>query len=540
MPWKQDYRSDRFTGLVTALLILFAVFPLFSEDFSGRIILEKTNFVVGEEFPLSILVPGAAPLMLSIETPKIPGGIRLLKGPYMRPGKSGTVVNYYFRIEKPGRYVLGSFALKTALATGYTPPVFIKAGKNDFQLSGIDDVPPNVKWAVPIKTYYPGEIIPMMFVVENLEYDDLSLESSIYSNNSGIVRHSSRYGVKEEKTVLQKNILTGSIYDILYHNHIFIPVFPGTVPLPAAEIFLSKDGKSYGTFLPEKKIVITPVPSRIRETGAIGDFESNYTLSGDLLHHDEIIVVKRVLEGSGNFYAINVPAPYTNKPELVEINLLKENLTAVPSGQWFDGTLTVRFSLKLKKSVKNKINESVILTVPDMTVMKIRDEFGDNRRYDFYTLKGGTEKINLTSSKREFMYPEESVTEALEAETDFSVILIISGILIIFTAAFIYGLKNRNRFAVVSAIVFIAVSITVFTIYIFNEKEVYGIISSDSEFAGIYTVPDENSSIKYSASAIDGNMRVSVKGSSKGYYLVELSDGGEGWIKKEYIRLENE
>ncbi len=141
----------------------------------------------------------------------------------------------------------------------------------------------------------------MMFVVENLEYDDLSLESSIYSNNSGIVRHSSRNGEKEEKTVLQKNILTGSIYDILYHNHIFIPVFPGTVPLPGAEIFLSKDGKSYGTYLPEKKIVITPVPSRIQETGAIGDFESNYTLSGEMLHSDEIIVVKRVLEGRGNF-----------------------------------------------------------------------------------------------------------------------------------------------------------------------------------------------------------------------------------------------
>ncbi len=115
MPWKQDYRSDRFTGLVAAFLIFFAVFPLFSEDFSGRIILEKTNFVVGEEFSLSILVPGAAPLMLSIETPKIPGGIRLLKGPYMRPGKSGTVVDYYFRIENPDVMFSAVFHLKQQL-----------------------------------------------------------------------------------------------------------------------------------------------------------------------------------------------------------------------------------------------------------------------------------------------------------------------------------------------------------------------------------------------------------------------------------------
>ncbi len=142
------------------------------------------------------------------------------------------------------------------------------------------------------------------------------------------------------------------------------------------------------------------------------------------------------------FYAVNVPSPYTNKPELVEINLLKENLTAVPSGQWFDGTLTVRFSLKAEN--KKDINESAILTVPDMTVMRIRDEFGDNRRYDFYTLKGGSEKINLTSIKREFLYPEETGQDVSGSEPGFSRILIISAILIIFTAALIFGLKKQK------------------------------------------------------------------------------------------------
>ena len=177
MSGERVYKRAKYTRLVVCIFLFLTVLSLFSEDFSGRIILEKTVFVVGEEFPLQILVPGTAPLMLSVETPKIPAGLRLLKGPYMRPGKSGTVVDYYFRVEKPGRYVLGSFSLKTAVKSGFTPPVFIKAGLKDSQLNGIDDVPPNVKWAVPLRTYYPGEIIPIMFVVENLESPDISLES---------------------------------------------------------------------------------------------------------------------------------------------------------------------------------------------------------------------------------------------------------------------------------------------------------------------------------------------------------------------------
>ncbi len=538
MARKRGYRSGIYLRLVIAVLIFFTVFSLSGEEFTGRIILEKTNFVVGEEFSLSILVPGAAPLMLSVETPKLPGGIRLLKGPYMRPGKSGTVVDYYFRIEKPGRYVIGSFTLKTAVKTGYTLPVYIKAGKNDFQLSGIDNVPPNIKWAVPMKTYYPGEIIPLIFVVENLESPDINLESSIYSNNSGIVSRTSRNGEKEEQTVLKKNILTGNIYDILYHNHIFIPVFPGTVPLPGAEVFISKNEKSYNTFLPEKNIVITPVPSRIRETGAIGNFTSDYSLSNTLLHMDEIIVVKRVIRGTGNFYFIDVPLPYTDKPDLVEVNMLKKNLSAVPAGKWFNGSLTVRFSIKLKKSVLRDIDEPVNVTVPDMTVMRINEEHGDNRRFEFYTLKGGVEKIDLTSLKREFAYPEIYTNKSLNPDT--VIILTASSMIIVLSAVLVFGIRKKNRYLAAAAFLIIAV-IAVFTaIVIFKEKEVYGIISPDPDFAGVYTVPEENSTVKYSGSSIKKELKVPVRGSYRNYYLIEMSDGGEGWIKKDNIRLENE
>ena len=538
MPGKREYRTGKYSRLVVFVFLFFTVSSLFSEDFSGRIILEKTAFVVGEEFPLQILVPGTAPLMLSIETPKIPAGLRLLKGPYMRPGKSGTVVDYYFRVEKPGRYVLGSFTLKTAMKTGHTLPVFIKAGKNDSQLNGIADVPPNVKWAVPMKTYYPGEIIPIMFVVENLESPEISLETSIFNNNSGIVSRTSRNGTKEEKTVIKKNIMTGSLYDILYHNHIFIPVFPGSLPLPGAEVFISRNGTSFNTYLPEKKIVITPVPSRIKETNAIGSFESDYTLSNNMLHKDEIIIIKRVIEGTGNFYAVNVPVPYTDKPELVEINLLKENLSAVPDGQWFTGTLTVRFSLKLKKSVRKIPGEALKVTVPDMTVMRIHSEHGDDRRFEFYTLKGGFENIDIKSENRG------SDSSAASAEKDhpadgFSLPLFYA-VLAAAAAVLVFSIKRGKKSFSALAAVFIIIIILLYFVSIFKENKVYGIISTNSQFNGIYTVPDENSSIKYSAESVPKKLRVQIIGDSQDYYLIIMPDGGDGWIKKDNIRLEDE
>ena len=538
MSCKRGCGTEKYSRLVVVLFLFITTFSIFSEDFSGRIILEKTTFVVGEEFPFQILVPGAAPLMLSVESPKIPDGLRLLKGPYMRPGKSGTVVDYYFRVEKPGRYVIGSFILKTAVKTGHTPPVFIKAGKNDFQLNGIDSVPPNVRWAVPMKTYYPGEIIPLTFVVENLESPEISLESSIFSNNSGIVSRTSRYGDKEEKTVITKSIMTGNIYDVVYHNHIFIPVFPGSVPLPGAEVFISRNGTSFNTYLPEKKIMITPVPSRIKETGAIGTFKSDYTVSKKKLERDEIIVIKRVIEGTGNFYAVDVPLPYTDKPEFVEINLLKENLSAVPDGEWFTGSLTVRFSLKLKTQGRKIQDGPLKVTVPDMPVMRIHSEHGDDRRFDFYTLKGGVENIDIISEAREISSSESDDKTASSGKSVvisfFSVFLAAAAIVLIFF------LRKRKKYLSAVTAVFIIIILVMFYLYIFQETGVYGIITPDSHFNGIYTVPDENSSLKYSAASVKKETRVPVIGSSQDYYLIEMPDGGEGWIKKDNIRLENE
>ena len=530
--------SGKYTGLVIILLTLLTVSSLFSEDFSGRIILEKTSFIVGEEFSLSILVPGAAPLMLSVETPKIPAGIRLLKGPYMRPGKSGTVVDYYFRVEKQGRYLLGSFTLKTAIKTGYTPPVFIKAGKSNFQLSGIDDIPPSVKWAFPVKTYYPGEIIPLMFVVENLESDDISLESSIYNNNSGIVNRISKNGNKEEKTILTKNIMTGSIYDIIFHDHIFIPVIPGNISLPGAEVFLSRDEKSYSTFLPEKKIVITPVPSKISSSAAIGSFTADYSVSDTILHDDGILIIKTVLEGTGNFYAVTIPTPYTDKPGIIEIAKIKENISVVPDGRWFTGSLTVRFSMKLAESVKDDFTDTVQLTIPDMTVMKIGEEHGEQRGYEFYTLPGSSEKVTITSERDVFTYP--NLYTENETGADLIVISLAAAVLILASFAAIFGVKNKHKYISAAALILIALILIFLFIYIFKENEEYGIILSNSQSPDIYTVPEKNSSIKYSGSRISEGLRVPVKGSYQDYLLIEMPDGGEGWIKKDNIRLEDE
>ena len=527
----------KFIGLVMISLIFFTSTSLFAEDFTGKIILEKTGFVVGEEFSLSILVPGIAPLMLSVEPPLIPGGIRLLKGPYMRPGKSGTVIDYYFKVEKPGRYLLGSYTLKSARKTGYTPPVFIRAGKNNFQLSGIDNVPPTVKWAVPLKKYYPGEIIPMIFIVENLESDDVYIESSIYSNNSGIVKRVSWNSEKEERIVLSKNILTGKIYDILYHNYVFVPLSSGNITLPDADVYLSKDEKSYNTFIPGINVQVEGFPSYIKNTGAIGNFSSSYTLSDSVLHPNEILVIKVKLEGTGNFYGLKIPVPYTDRTDLVEIVKLKEDLSVEPEGNWFTGSMTVRYSMKLRDNSEENISDNIELVIPDMPVMKPGSEHSEIRGSKYYTLAGGTEAIGITSEREIFTYPNLYTEHKNSSQIILS--FLAAAVFILASLAAVFGIINKNRYLISFAAIIVFIIFIFLLLFIFKEKEVYGNITPNSHFSGILTVPEENSSIKYNVQVIERGLRVLVKGYFENYYLIEMPGGGEGWIIKDNIRLDD-
>jgi hypothetical protein len=455
----------------------------------------------------------------------------------MSPGKSGTVIDYYFKVEKPGRYLLGSYTLKSARKTGYTPPVFIRAGKNNFQLSGIDNVPPSIKWAIPGKKYYPGEIIPMIFLVENLESDDVYIESSIYGNNSGIVKRVSWNSEKEERIVLTKNILTGEIYDILYHNHIFVPLSSGNITLPGADVFLSKDEKSYNTFITGNAVQIAEFPSSIKNTGAIGNFSYSYTLSDSTLHPDEILIIKVKLEGTGNFYGLKIPVPYTDRPELVEIVKLKENFSAEPDGNWFTGSMTIRYSMKLKDLPDENISGNIELVVPDVPVMKPGSEHSDIRVSKFYTLNGGTEPVSITSERKKFSYP--NLYTEHEKGSQIVLFSIAAAVFILASAVAVFGIKNRNRYLISSAAIIVFIILVFLFLFIFKEKEVYGNITPNSHFTGILTVPEENSSIKYNVQGIEREFRVLVKGIYEDYYLIEMPGGGEGWIIKDNIRLED-
>ncbi len=540
MARKSRGRIGEYTGLVAVFLLLLSSGVLSAEDFTGKIILEKTNFIVGEEFQLSILVPGIAPLLLSVEAPRLPNGLHHIKGPYMRPGKSGTVVDYYFKVEKAGRFIIGSFSLKTADKTGHTLPVLIKAGQNNFQLSDIDNVPPSVKWMIPEEKYYPGEIIPLMFAVENLESSDIMIESSIYSNNSGMVKRISRNGEKHEKIIITKKILTGEIFDVLFHDYIFIPFSSGTAVLPGAEVFLSKDEKSHNVFISGKTIDISPFPEQIKTTGAVGEFEYSYTISDRNLFLDDIIVVRTRISGTGNFYGITPPLPYADKPGLVKIVKLKDNLSVRPDGRWFTGFRDISYGIRPVDLEKEQYLETFKLIIPDIRAMKEVDKTRRDRHGEYYTLRGGEEDIFLTANTR---IPEISDPVASQGEDSrFFIFLYFAGVSSAAVLMFIMFLYSRRKIYFILAVVFIILIVSGFFFYrVFREKGVYGVIFTNSQPPEIMTVPEEGSSIKKKSLAgvgiYDGG-RVLVKGLYGDYYLIELSDGDEGWIKKENIRLE--
>ena len=535
--------------LVIFIFLLFC-FHVWAQEFTCRIIIEKTSFAVNEEFKFTILIPEISPAKLIMEEPKFPDGLEVVAGPSKRPGRNGSIVDYTFRVNRTGRYLIESFAIKSSAKTMHTTPVFITG----FPLtSAFDKVPPSVRWDIPKDTYYPGEIIPLRFAVENIENPGLIIESQVSQKSDGYVKKISGSPGKGERTVVAKKIMTGEIYDVLFHDHIFVPFKSGSITLPDAEIYLSavsagahSAGGDYLTILKGTPVMISAIPESAENTGALGNYSYKYEISDNKISDLQAVILKQKITGIGNFYGITMPAPSISNPALADISLIKDRYDVTPEGKLFKGSRELVYSISKKTDGKGMSNkerhpenqENISVVIPD---------FSWYSKNSFESLSGS--KLERIPGAVLVLKPEEnlsgqSVSDIKPADKEkkinkialeiFKIILIISVV-----PALFFVLKKKIKKTIIALLitVLLCVIIVFFIITkIFAEQPVYGIVIDSQAAANTYVIPEESGAVKFS---VEKGETVRIIGEKDKFYLIETNaKSGRGWMKKENIILE--
>jgi len=524
--------------------------------------LEKTSFQVNEEFKFTIFIPAISPSRLIIEEPEFPDGVEIITGPSIRPGRNGSIVDYSFKLNKTGRYVIESFKIKSSGKVMHTTPVFITAGAGFQGYSpsnrwgeNQDKVPPSVRWDIPKDIYYPGEIIPLCFAIENIGNPDLIIESEVSQKNDGYVKKISRRFGKSERTIISKKVMTGEIYDVLFHDHIFVPFRSGIITLPNVEVYLSEGDYSYRIILKGTPVVISALPESEENTGALGNFSYEYEISDNKISDSQAVILKQRISGTGNFYGITMPAPYINNPEIADIFLIKDTYDVTPTGDYPDSPDHKLFkgSRELIYSIRKKQNEAlgydriypknVSVIIPDFSwySKKSPDSLPAQSRVEELKLEkspGAVLVLNLEENS--FAQPVSGTTQADKEKKVKKNLLEIFKIILIITIipSLFFVLKKKIKKSIIALLIIVLAATIGFLIItkVLIKQPVYGIVNDTSFSASIYVIPEESATIKFS---VENGEAVRIIGEKDQFYLIEIDNkGNRGWAKKENIIVE--
>ena len=546
-------RKERAGKRLVIFVFLLSCFSLYAQN-STEITIEKTTLQVNEKSQFTIFVPEISPSKLVIEEPKFPEGIEIVAGPFTRPftrpGRNGSIIDYTFKLNKAGRFLIESFTIKSSNRIMHTTPVFITAisthpDKNKIQGS-FNNAPPSVRWEIPKDNYYPGEIIPLCFAIENIENTDLIIESEVSQKTDGYVKKISRTSEKYEKTIIPKKVITGEIYDLIFHDHIFVPFGDGTITLPDAEIYLTEGDTGYKVALKGIPVVISALPEKEGNTGALGNYSYEYEISDNKISNLLSVIFKQKITGTGNFYGITMPAPYTGDPEIADITLLKDiyniDLAGNPHYKFFKGSRELIYSIKIKTnnvSLAGVYPKNISVIVPDFSWYPKYPTAEEGSKLKLEKIPGAVLMLNL-----EEVSLAQSVPEAAQADNEKTRKNLLEKIKIIFiifiVTSLFFVVKKRIKKSVITfliIILFVAVGFLIIT-KVFIKQPVYGIVSDISSPVSVYVIPETEGSgaVKFS---VENNETVRIIGEKDCFYLIETDTrGNRGWIKKENIIME--
>ncbi|MCK5202105.1 MAG: BatD family protein, partial [Spirochaetales bacterium] len=260
----------------------------------------------GDKFTVDFFIDYDDMTGISIETPELPFGISLFKGPYKRPywfklddgsSRKKTIVTYTYSTNTTGRFVLGSYHVSAGTDIFVTKAEVIRIGLyRNRKLY----MPYDIEWSFSEGTFYEGQAVSLILEVRNLEEVMLFEDVTVSLPDKGFME-----SVKNLGFVSEQEIGNYSLYTVPVRGYIFTPASAGRLKIPSASI----SARGVTSVSDSSYLTVLEIPEQIKNTGAIGDFGISYWLKNDELSRNEKIELHVIVEGTGNLNYLQLQEP---------------------------------------------------------------------------------------------------------------------------------------------------------------------------------------------------------------------------------------
>ncbi len=268
----------------------------------------------GDRFKIDFFIDYDDMSGISIEPPILPEGISLYRGPYIRPywlkqtdgsSKKKTLVTFTYSTSKVGRYEIGSFTCRIGENIYHTESKLIRIGlykRKEFYM------PYNVVWSFGTDTFYEGQAIPIILMINDLEEVMIFDKVTISQPQKSFLEAADNLG-----HVFEHKSGQVSLFNVPVRSFIFIPTSNGKIKIPGASVSCRDiTSSSDSTFINVKKI-----PEEIKSTGAIGKFTITSFISRNDFNNNENIELHVKVSGVGNLNYFQIQKPYSDGLTLI-------------------------------------------------------------------------------------------------------------------------------------------------------------------------------------------------------------------------------
>ncbi|MFW5711481.1 MAG: BatD family protein [bacterium] len=344
------------------VFLCFAAAGLFAQSENG-VKLEVSPNPVGRDdrFGVTIQVPIEDSSTVEVEEPDLSSDILLLRGPYIRPvyidGPDGeriqhTEISYLYRCSGTGRYEIDPYRIIGADRVYQTDPQLLEVGVyRNRQLV----IPLELEWSLSDTSAYVGQNI--ISVINALEQPEIRLFEDVRVGSPSEGFFEAAEGVGSINRIERGG---RTLYEIPIAGYMFTPSTPGQVVLPQARVNY-QDGQAVTD---RPTIEVRPLPERVRESGAVGNFLLTARLEKQEVRRGEQVQLIVKVEGTGNLNYLQFP-----KLELDGFSQLQaeEASEYVPTQQGYQGSREYVYTLAAEETGRKRIRVSALNAVQPQT-----------------------------------------------------------------------------------------------------------------------------------------------------------------------------
>lgn len=255
----------------------------------------RYEVIQGEVFSINLFLDRTGPEEVMVALPDLPEGIEIESEPVLLSRSDGVVEA---RIEgiarRPGRFVLNPILVETATGPWFVPRLLLEVAPRRGE-----KVPFRARWRLLQESVFQGQSVPLILEITGIDSFTFPEGITVRSPQSGLFEETSGIG-----SVISDSVAGVDLFQIPVAVFLFTATSAGDVVIPAAEVA----ALGISVTAPPLTIDVGRLPTVVEPTGAVGRFFLDVSLDKTALLPGETAQLEIVLEGSGNFPVLDMPA----------------------------------------------------------------------------------------------------------------------------------------------------------------------------------------------------------------------------------------